>query len=97
MWATCTLYRKTGTDGNGQPTYGTGIPISDCAITYKTKIIKRDSGSDILSVAQVTFPAEVIPCVQDKIMLSDGNMLEVQDVSLATGAYGAFSHSVAWL
>lgn len=96
IWETVTVYRKTGIDRNGNPTYGPAIPAL-CSITRKTKTMRSQGGTDIQSSAQVTLPPEIIPCVQDKIMLPEGKTLMVQEVTLVTGAYGQFSHSVAWL
>lgn len=96
LWEVCTFYRRTGVNANGQPTYGAAIQV-DCWISRKTKTLRAQGGTDIQSSAQVTFPADIIPAAQDKVILPEGKTLVVQDVAIITGAYGKYSHSVAFL
>jgi hypothetical protein len=92
----CTVEPKTGTDGNGQPTYGTAVGTR-ARITEKTKILRKEGGTDIISTAQVTLPPGITVAAQDRVTLPGGTALPVLQVEAGRGEFGTKTQTVAFL
>lgn len=97
LWEIVLIYRKTGTDSNGQPTHNTAGIVARANITRKSKTIKTIEGTDIINTAQVTLPAGFSISNGDKIILPEGTSLLVQEASPAYGDFAVLSHWVALL
>lgn len=97
LWEIVLIYRKTGTDGNGQPTHSAAGIVARAHVTRKSKTLKTVEGTDIISTAQVTLPPGVPVSNGDKIILREGTSLLVQEASPSYGDYSVLSHWVAFL
>lgn len=98
MWEVCWVSRATGPDDNGQPAYTDPQPTR-AWITRRTKLLRKEDGTDIASTAQVTLPPSVTAAVNDWIFLPETphRAQVVQQTSLAKGPFGIKAHTVAFL
>jgi len=90
LLVTVTHEAKTGTDGDGVPTYATGIDRHAFVMTAQSKVA-RLMGTEPVLGPTVLFLDNVIVTVEDRITLPDGSVAPVKSVDgIADPAGGVY-------